>query len=387
MRKIAFIHNSFPAGGAERITIDIANYVRDYGYETVVLAHKAKEDFGVEYPPLVEFPNDEPMHAESNTRFIIDYINSNGVDLLVIPGLSIPGIGQIRKNVSCKIVFALHCAPFWEGVSKLYVKKMKALKSSKSMLKWYLSTYPREKLLHKYEKSTYKHYLNVYNNCDAYVFLCDAYKQRFVEKLRLADEAKLHVIHNSEHIPQMLNFDKRKEIIFVGRLTYEDKRVDRLLRIWKIASSQLPDWKLRIIGTGPERERLEAMSRRMELERVTFEGFHRDVKPFYDTASIICLTSTFEGWGLCLTEAQANGVVPIAFGCSAGVREIIKPDWVNGVVVPPFSIKRFASDLVSLASDGERLGRMQRSVAERVKEFSPEETGRKWVELFDRLLG
>ena len=43
--KIAFIHNRFPAGGAERITIDIARYLHDVGgYEVYVYA--ARVDLG-----------------------------------------------------------------------------------------------------------------------------------------------------------------------------------------------------------------------------------------------------------------------------------------------------------------------------------------------------
>ena len=31
MKRIAFVHNNFPAGGAERITIDIARYLKNVG--------------------------------------------------------------------------------------------------------------------------------------------------------------------------------------------------------------------------------------------------------------------------------------------------------------------------------------------------------------------
>ena len=39
MTKVAFIHNSFPAGGAERITMDIARHLSSLGgYEVFVFA-------------------------------------------------------------------------------------------------------------------------------------------------------------------------------------------------------------------------------------------------------------------------------------------------------------------------------------------------------------
>ena len=44
MTRIAFIHNRFPAGGAERITIDIASYLSGFGkYEVFVYASRIAE--------------------------------------------------------------------------------------------------------------------------------------------------------------------------------------------------------------------------------------------------------------------------------------------------------------------------------------------------------
>ena len=386
IKKIAFLHNYFPAGGADKVTINIANFARNHGYDTVVLAHESSFDFGITYPALIKLPDDGDLISDANIEFVIDYINGNGIDIFVVPGLAGRILGKIRPNISCKVVYALHSAPFWEATYRLYEKKVAARGHLLKRLKWHLVTCPRERLTHKYLKSTYRDYRKVYADCDAYVFLCDGYKRQFMRTLGIGDEeGKLHVIHNSERIPENVRLDKRKEIIFVGRLTYEDKRVDRLLQIWKIASPRLPEWQLRIVGAGPEQELLEAMATRLELERITFEGFHSNVKPFYDTASILCLTSTFEGWGLCLTEAQANGVVPVAFGCSDGVNEVISPSGTNGIAVPPFDIDAFASELVALATNEEKLRQMRHNVIEKSKTYSPEAAGEKWVELFNSL--
>lgn len=388
MKKISFLLGSFPSGGTGRITIDIADYIRNYGYETTVLAHKSGDEVNGYCPKIIELPEDGPVTTARNTHFIISYINEENIDILVIQGIPVSeNIKTLRLGMpGCKIVFALHSMPFWEATYKLHSNKHKANKSIVKSLKLYLITYPSELLVHRYKKKACKDYLNIYCNCDAYVLLCDDYRRDFVRTLGISDEeGKLHVIHNSERIPETVCFDKRKEIIFVGRLTYEDKRVDRLLRIWKVASPQLPEWRLRIVGSGPEQELLMALASRLELERITFEGFHGNVKPFYDTASIICLTSTFEGWPLCLTEAQANGVVPVAFGCSDGVKEIIGPSGVNGIVVSPFDIDAFAGELVALASNEDKLRQMKLNVIEKSKTYSPEVSGKKWVELFNSL--
>ena len=44
MVTIAFVHNRFPAGGAERVTMDIASYLKEYGgYEVFVYASRISE--------------------------------------------------------------------------------------------------------------------------------------------------------------------------------------------------------------------------------------------------------------------------------------------------------------------------------------------------------
>ena len=97
-------------------------------------------------------------------------------------------------------------------------------------------------------------------------------------------------------------------------------------------------------------------------------------------------TSAFEGWPLCLTEAQANGVVPVAFDCVAGIRQILSPSGVNGCLVPSFSLHKYAEMLLSLLMDSEKLQKMRNNVILKSKEYSPEIVGQKWLGLFESLL-
>lgn len=106
---------------------------------------------------------------------------------------------------------------------------------------------------------------------------------------------------------------------------------------------------------------------------------------FYRDASVLCLTSTFEGWGLCLTEAQANGVVPVAYDCGAGVREIISPSGVNGFLVSPFNQSKYARTLLKLLKSPDMLKQMQQNVVVKAQEYSPQIVGKKWKELFESL--
>ena len=156
--------------------------------------------------------------------------------------------------------------------------------------------------------------------------------------------------------------NKQNIVLFVGRLTYADKRVDMLIDIWNLLKGKTNDWKLIIVGEGPEKENLEAQVKKLNLTNVEFAGFSNNPKEYYDKAAILCMTSVFEGWGLVLTEAQANGVVPMAFGCSEGVKYILSPHQINGLIIPPFDKEIYAQNLLSLMNNKEKRLQIQKNI-------------------------
>jgi glycosyltransferase involved in cell wall biosynthesis len=144
---------------------------------------------------------------------------------------------------------------------------------------------------------------------------------------------------------------------------------------------------LQIVGDGKYRDAMLQQIANEKLERVEMVGRRSDVDTFYRKASIVCLTSQTEGWGLCLTEGQAQGCISVAFGCSAGVKDILSPSGVNGFVVTPFDEDEYAETLLRIAamSDEERLAIRRSAVAKRAN-YAPEIIVKKWHDLFESLL-
>lgn len=175
--------------------------------------------------------------------------------------------------------------------------------------------------------------------------------------------------------------------MFCGRLENTSKRLDRLLRIWGKVQHQLPDYRLLIVGDGKYRGDMERQIATEKLERVDMVGRHSDVEQFYRKASIVCLTSQTEGWGLCLTEGQAHGCIPVAFGCSAGVRNILSPSGRNGFVITPYDEDEYAKTLVHIASmsDEERDKIRHSAVAKRAL-YAPDIIMKKWADLIESML-
>ena len=391
LKKVAFVHDTFPFGGAERVTIDIANYLSSNGFEIFIFTgkynkHKLSQSLSNEVK-VVELKEPIISKSKEDALELVKYINEINIQVLVCVVKELEYIDLILDNTKCKYVFAHHGTPFWEAQIKLDMARKRRNRSFGTLLEWIFVSYPKYHILKTHRRKFYKQYHKTYAKTDRYTVLCDDYKKEFIKSLGLNPENNnICVIPNLEHKVNDINLDKKKKILFVGRLSHSDKRVDRLIDVWERVYQEVLDWELIIVGDGEERANLEAKARNAKLERIKFIGATTDVKSYYDDASILCLTSTFEGWGLCLTEAQANGVVPIAFDCSAGVHHIIAPSGVNGFLIPCFDIQKYADALLQLINDDALLAKMRQQVLLKSEEYSSEVVGEKWKNLFDNLL-
>ena len=174
--------------------------------------------------------------------------------------------------------------------------------------------------------------------------------------------------------------------MYSGRLYNATKAIDALLRVWKRVQGELTDWKLVLVGDGPDRGSLQKQVASDKLERVEFAGWTADVASFYRKASIVCLTSRTESWGLALTEAQTNGAIPVAYGCSEGVKAILSPSGVNGFIVSPGNENEYARTLLTVANMSEQEKMIiRRNVVKKALEYSPETVGEQWAQLFTGL--
>lgn len=386
--KIAFIHIDFPFGGAEKVTIDVANeLLKKPGMEFFVFT---KNFHAEKYTQALD---DRRFHILSPARgiddsafcdFICEYVEEEHIDVAVSVGVNIKHLPERLHQVCCKTVYANHNIPFWE----IIVKKMRGKQRGKGNLwkriEYYSMQYLRYEVLDLLTPKFMKLYRDNLNRYDAFMVLCEEDREIIASKLRFGED-KLVAISNMVTPVDAINYNKAHKFVYVGRLSYADKRIDRLIDAWRIASRTLTGWELIIVGDGPERANLEASAAGMP--NVKFAGYRRDTDTFYHDASAICLTSEYEGYPLCLIEAQANGVVPIVMDCqSAGTRSIIAPSGENGFLVPNGDVEAFAQRMIDFAMlpEDEKM-RLRHNVVRKSMEYSPERIGNQWLALFDKL--
>jgi len=160
-----------------------------------------------------------------------------------------------------------------------------------------------------------------------------------------------------------------KRLVGVGRLT-EQKGFDLLVDAFALVASARPGWELVIWGDGPDRPALEARVLALGLEdRVSLPGTSPP-GAWMETATVLVLSSRFEGGPNVMLEAMAAGIPVVAAACDFGPPELIESER-EGLLVEPEDVRALATGMARMMDDAalrERLSSAARCRAE--TEFS-----------------
>lgn len=391
VKKVAFVHGEFPVGGAERVTCDIATALLERGgYEVYVFAR----EYNPELLPsnlasdsrfhVIVSPTLGKIKLRKSWEFVIDGVRANGIGTVVFVMIRQHEIANELRRMGCRTVYANHGTPFWEVPSKRQRARQNSHKGLVKAAKYYLTKYLRYEKTNMLERRYRKRYKKDIVLYGEYMVLCDGYRKLIARDLKLSRENKshIHVIPNMQKPVADVCYDKQKEFLFVGRLSYSDKRIDRLIDAWRMICDKLPDWSLVIVGDGPDAKRLKSLAK--GLPRVSFEGY-QSPDEYYRHASALCLVSEYEGFPLCLIEAQSHGVVPISMDMCEGVRSIVGTDGSAGMLTPKGDVQAFADKMLEFAAlDEDKKQRLRHQVVAKSLEYSPNTVIQKWIDLFNQ---
>ena len=168
-------------------------------------------------------------------------------------------------------------------------------------------------------------------------------------------------------------------MIFIGRLV-EDKGIKYLLDIWESFKKEKNNWQLLIIGKGPLKKFMENEIQKREIKDIQILGTQTNVSPYLENASMLLMTSIFEGFPLVLLEAMSRRCVPIAFNSFSSIKDIID-DKINGVLIPPFNINQYVESLLYLTHNQEVLNKLAIKAEEKAQNFSLSNIEKEWISL------
>jgi len=174
---------------------------------------------------------------------------------------------------------------------------------------------------------------------------------------------------------------KENLITMVARLD-QDKNVLEFLEI--IKTTDLPkDWKVEIIGDGPEMPLLNNYITINSLENVSLLGqmSSEDVKQILSKSKINCLTSLREGFGVVLIEAMFASNALISYDCPSGPSEIVNSK--NGFLIPLKNKNEFENKLKYLIENPTFLENLMESSFRESEKWRKESIIDKWKAIFD----
>lgn len=176
----------------------------------------------------------------------------------------------------------------------------------------------------------------------------------------------------------------RRRVIAVGRLSHQ-KGFDRLIDAWSRIAPDAPGWQLRIIGSGPLKEELMLQCRRLALtDSIEFADSVTDMPAAYADASILAMTSRYEGLPMALIEAQTCGLPIVCMDCKCGPRDVVT-DGFDGFVTPEDDVDAFTRRLAMLIHDDELRRTMGAAAFEASLRFDTEAIMKRWTDLFNSL--
>ena len=158
-------------------------------------------------------------------------------------------------------------------------------------------------------------------------------------------------------------------VVAAGRLNLQ-KGFDLLVPAFAAASSGHPGWQLRVYGSGPERDRLQAqIDEHGAGNRIALLGRSDRLVEAMAEASIFALSSRWEGFPMVLLEAIAIGLPVVSFDCPTGPRDIVG-DGHGGVLVPPEDVDALAAALDELMGDPARRHALAAASRRRAADFA-----------------
>lgn len=382
-------------GGIERIT-----YVLAVGFAELH-GHRCFSAFTQRLDNITTpFEKELLLESGRETDMLADFIRENGIEVVIAQGSDAAVnaiVGQIHDAVAsvagCKMIFVFHNMPGFEytkmsmdvlcyrimhGQDVVYNLKYLAFQTFQTLLRPLIN------------KQMHGKYLPAYNAADKVVLLTEGFIPGYARCAGVPVDDKFCAISNAltftDRFPiEQYDEEKRNEVLWVGRFDDKHKRLSEAIHIWKMVEEEgrFPDWKLRVVGYGPDEGYYHKLVKRLKLHNVSFEG-KTESRPFYRSASLYMMTSAFEGFGLVITEALQSAAVPLAYDTFASLHDIIV-DGHNGYIIEDKDRRAYADRLQLLMADAD----LRRNLAQQgltfIDKFSTENITKQWNQLFSSL--
>lgn len=378
---------SFPIyenkGGVQRVTATLAKAFKKIQIEVTFFSLQKGELLVLDGFENHFLPNALGLDNAENQAYFKDFLLRNNIHFVINQAGIFPDtLNFIKKNLPLGVkLFTVHhncISCLQENYRNIIKGGIYGRLGAVLDFPWFWN------LLMQRNKAKYGRYFkNAIAQSDQFILLSESFIPELKTYINSWPEDKVTAIYNPAPFaiqPEAMH-QKGNRILYVGRIEYSQKQCDLLLPIWEKVSKQFPDWHFDIVGDGSKLQELVAKAKEGKVERMHFHGFC-DPMPFLTNAKVLCMTSSFEGYGMVLVEAQAYGVVPIAFNSFSSLSSIIQ-EGKTGVTVTPFDVTEYIDKLSHLMREESLRFQMAAQAQDSVKKFMPATIALDWLSLFN----
>ncbi len=329
---IVFVMPQLHTGGAERVIVNIINYLDRDSFDISLILFK-------ESGSLIDRLSQDINIYNLNISSV-----AKGIPLLLLkiyqlkPDIVFSGIGNLNLYIS---IFIPLVRPF--------LLKTRWIARQASILTLNNKQEKNPKLYEWLYKRVYKNYNKVI--CQSQYMRDDLIKNYNFPKEKSVvinnpiDTKNIDILAN-EPISKPI-FNNKIRLISVGQLRFE-KRQDLLIEAFAKLDNR---YALTIVGDGIKRGELERLALELKVkDRIAFLGNKKNPYKYIKNSNILILTSEYEGFPNVVLEANYCGLLAVSFNSVGGVSEIIK-DGINGLLVPFKNINALAKAIDSLDID------------------------------------
>lgn len=368
-------------GGVERVTDILSHEFINRGYNVFYLNRYQEETISSSDIETYYLPSKE-LNSIDNVLFYKNLLLKKNINIIINQHGHFEGTYLLnRDDIKIPIINVIHSNPILNldyllyDISRLrndtFIEKIKRI--ARVCLYWKI----KKEVFNRLKK----HFDYIFIEHQYVCLLSEKYIQtldRFNPLLR----NKTFAIGNPNTYNSIDFIDKKEKLVlFVGRLDNSSKKIDVLLDIWEQVVKKNNDWKLAIVGDGKDKKYIIRKASR--IKNVYFEG-RQDPIEYYSKASILCLTSIFEGFPMVLTEAMQYSCVPIAFGSFPAVYEIIHSG-STGEIIKPFDKNEYQKKLNKLMNDEAYLKKLSYNAYESVKRYDKNIIVNHWLDTINSI--
>lgn len=362
-------------GGLEKVYHNLTPFLRNNGYN-VYAVYRVKSDYDTHSVYTDIFYSDDYRCGIKYNEIIDQVIQNQGINIVICAFQYFRLVRYLSTLSDIKVIHHIHNIPSAYLFGRIH----------------YLSSRLQNTLLDKFLRRIrfnirfHKAMGNIAHNNQKIVILSESFRDD-LKRIFQFDQKNVVAIPNPFPLDTFYSLDdtqREKVILYVGRISEPQKRISSLLNIWQKLQDRLPDYRMDIVGGGPDKEFFENKAKDMNLERINFYGF-KNPDDYYKKSIISCMTSNYEGFGMVLVEAMQYGCVPFAFDSFASVHDIID-DGENGFIINSFDEDEYAKRVVEFINYPEEKKNLIRKAAiDKSSLFDVEKVGLMWLDLLSSL--